>query len=389
MNLHGRVWAKTSSGCGMLCLVFMAGLGAADTPSPAPTARRVGPEEVLSPRQWEQVDRSVDRGLRWLAGNQLADGSFRSIAPGQPGVTALCVMAFLASGHRPGEGPYGHAIDTGIDFVLSCQKPNGLISYRVPEARMVPFQASHAALYNHAIAGLLLGEVYGMTDEVRAMRIRSVIEKALMLSRAHQIKRKGRAVDQGAWRYYHPWANEESDLSITAWQVMFYRSAKNAGFHVPRQHIDEAIQFVQRCFDDRLGTFRYVIMRRPYVGRAMAGCGILSLSLAGRHDTQMARRAGDWLLRNPLGRYNTTKFSEERYHYGVYYCAQGMFQLGGGYWSGFFPNLVRTLLANQGPDGSWQPESAHSDSNFGNAYTTALVVLGLTTPYQLLPIYQR
>jgi hypothetical protein len=45
------------------------------------------------------------------------------------------------------------------------------------------------------------------------------------------------------------------------------------------------------------------------------------------------------------------------------------------------------LLANQEPEGSWTPDSR--DLPFGNAYGTALVVLTLTPPYQLLPIYQR
>ena len=31
----------------------------------------------------------------------------------------------------------------------------------------------------------------------------------------------------------------------------------------------------------------------------------------------------------------------------------------------------------------------HGDRYFGNIYTTAVVVLALTTPYQVLPIFQR
>ena len=43
-----------------------------------------------------------------------------------------------------------------------------------------------------------------------------------------------------------------------------------------------------------------------------------------------------------------------------------------------------TILA----DGSWDAES-NRDGQFGNVYTTALAVLALTPPYQLLPIHQR
>ena len=38
--------------------------------------------------------------------------------------------------------------------------------------------------------------------------------------------------------------------------------------------------------------------------------------------------------------------------------------------------------------GSWQAE-AGEDARYGNTYTTAPMVLALTTPDQLLPIYPR
>jgi hypothetical protein len=46
------------------------------------------------------------------------------------------------------------------------------------------------------------------------------------------------------------------------------------------------------------------------------------------------------------------------------------------------------LVEHQEADGSWPPEG-NRDGMFGDSYTTALVVLSLTPPYQLLPIYQR
>jgi hypothetical protein len=77
----------------------------------------------------------------------------------------------------------------------------------------------------------------------------------------------------------------------------------------------------------------------------------------------------------------------DRYHYGTYYCSQAAFQLGGDDWATLYRRISETLLANQHPDGSWDAESR--DTVFGNVYSSALVVLTLTPPYQLLPIYQR
>ena len=80
---------------------------------------------------------------------------------GQPAVTSLSVMAFLSRGHQPGNGPYGDRLNRAIDFVLSCQLPNGLISLQTNDPSDPLETAQYAAVYNHAISGLMLGEVYG------------------------------------------------------------------------------------------------------------------------------------------------------------------------------------------------------------------------------------
>jgi len=113
--------------------------------------------------------------------------------------------------------------------------------------------------------------------------------------------------------------------------------------------------------------------------------------MAGQHDTIMARSAGTWLLEHPFKTFNdpVPNAHEDRFFYSAYYCSQAMAQLGGRYWEEFFPKLVAVLLENQATDGSWPPEPHSGDAIFGNAYTTALSVLSLTPPYQLLPVYQR
>ena len=54
------------------------------------------PANVLTADEWQSVDAAVKRALRWLATQQQADGSFRTIENGQPGVTSLCMMAFIS-----------------------------------------------------------------------------------------------------------------------------------------------------------------------------------------------------------------------------------------------------------------------------------------------------
>src|SRR3954454_6938694 len=62
------------------------------------------PANVLSPEQWRRVDGAVNRALHWLLSRQEADGSFPTRELGQPGVTSLCILAFMAHGHGRGDG---------------------------------------------------------------------------------------------------------------------------------------------------------------------------------------------------------------------------------------------------------------------------------------------
>jgi hypothetical protein len=350
---------------------------------------------VLSPAKWQEVEKSVDRALLWLSSHQATDGSFLTLPQGQPAVTSFSVMAFLSRGHQPGLGPYGQHINRAIDFVIASQKSDGLLSLQPPGPVHEDQGASHTAVYNHAISGLMLGEVYGQVSGQRAKEVKQAIERALEFSRKLQLRPKP-ANDKGGWRYLRHLVLTpvDADLSVTGWHLMFLRSAKNAQFDVPQVCVDEAAAYVRRCWDAKTGMFNYALSESGGYGakRAMTGAGILSLSLCGEHETPMARAAGDWLLGHPYKRFGELTSPRDRFFYGAYYCSQAMAQLGGHYWEQFFPPLADSLLSGQATDGSWPPEiytGGPTEAIFGNVYTTALAVLSLTPPYQLLPVYQR
>jgi hypothetical protein len=345
-------------------------------------------QDVLSPAAWQRLDGMVDRGLQFLASQQSPDGFFPTIPAGQPAITSLGVLAFLSRGHVPDQGPYGAGLTRAVDFVLSMQRSDGLLCNLPVEPSYEQFGVSHTGMYSHGIAGLMLGEVYGMTRADQHERVRDALNKALAFSRQWQIKPKRVATDNGGWRYLVPYASNDSDLSVTAWQLMFLRSAKNAEFDVPKQHIDEALDFVRGCFDEMGHTFIYAgHERRPSGG--IVGGGIVALALGGEYRSERVLAAGNWILQNRRRGYNAPGVhTSDRYHYAIYYSSQAMFQLGGEYWSTFFPELMETLERNQREDGGWDPESQR-DGPYGRNYTTALAILALTPPYQLLPIYQR
>jgi len=357
-------------------------------------------QQHLSDEERQQIEKSIDRGLKWLAANQQPDGSFPSRAHGQPGVTSLCVMAFAAHGHLPDQSkPYGSQLQQAIEFILSCQKPNGLVALVAPVgqdvSRKVPLQTGSTAVYNHALSALVLSETFSMSGGDTEKQ-REAIERAVRATLQMQSWQKPVPANQGGWRYLtYRSGRPDSDLSITGWQVMFLRSAKNAGFDVPRKAIDDAVAYIRRCFRPKYGTFTMLANDDDRRSRGMAGAGILAMAHAGLHNTMEAKRSGDWLLEEGFPVYNESRYytrpglTDDRYHYGVFCASQAMQQLGDEYWQQFFPPVARVILRNQETDGSWAVDSHYMDRMYGNAYTTALMVLTLGASNQLLPIFQR
>jgi hypothetical protein len=360
------------------------------------TPRRAAetPANVLSTAEWQAVDASVERAVNFLISQQQSDGSFPTMPHAQPGVTSLCVLGLMAHGHMPGDGLVGQRLDRATDFIMSCQKPNGLLTLHGPDGAQITRDVSHeigvAAAYNHAIASLTLSEIYGMGHAERSPRMQRVISKSLEAALTMQRWQKDMSGDNGGWRYLDDFDPNDSDLSVTGWYLMFLRSARNAGFNVPKRAIDDAVGYVRRTFDKNYGAFGYTVGTGRSPSRGTAGAGILALGHAGFHNSQEAQRTGQWLMQYSFEVYNDNLGLErDRYHYSLFNCCQGMYQLGSPYWEQFFPRTVRTVLAHQQADGSWDAESYHRDRPFGNSYTTALVLLALGAPNQLLPVFQR
>ena len=347
------------------------------------------------PGKWRELNGSVDRALEWLAEQQQEDGSFLADDRIQPAVTAFATMAFLSKGHTPSHPRYGARISKAIDYTLSTQKPLGYFS-KLPVRQsdlndsLRPGQTAH---YNHAITGLMLGEVYGMTSAEQARQIAEAVERALVYSRSIQTRVKKDPADAGGFRYFGPQSpNASSDISVTGWHLMFLRSARNAEFEVPKLYFDQGLEFVERCEvpidgDSSKGTFGY---RPPATGQcrpslANTGSAILALMMGGRHQKPCVQRGIRWYLSR-----NYPKPWEAKQHYflATYYSSQAMAQAGGTAWNTVYPQLAKCLLDEQLATGAWPP-GAGAEAKLGPTYSTSLAVLALTPALQMLPIYQR
>ena len=318
-----------------------------------------------------QVISAVDRGLEWLAAHQdTRTGAWLvGLDANAPvaATTALSAMAFMARGHVPGQGPYGDNINHAVDCILNIQEKNGLIAHDYQHA-----------MYEHAIATVMLCEAYGMLDDKRQERAATAIAKAVALILAAQNVPKD-TDEQGGWRYT-PDARS-SDISVTGWQLMALRGAANTGAPLPRRAIEQGIAYIKRrAVTGAEGGFAYVGSDGPNPARS--GTGILALELLGKHNEPESLRAGDFLRKTPINR--GTGF----YYYTVYYCSQAAWQLGGDYWTEINEPIRRALLLNQSPDGSWSVHNS-GEEMAGTAYGTSMAILALTVPYRYLPIYQR
>ncbi|MBI3821269.1 MAG: terpene cyclase/mutase family protein [Planctomycetes bacterium] len=312
----------------------------------------------------DRLSESVDRGLALLARIQEDDGAWKLEKKRHPAVTSLAVMAFLSAGHVPGEGPYRETIEKGIRSVLAAEQPSGLFA--------IPGQFEE--MYTHGISTLMLCEAATMTDSKTARTIKPKLEKAVKL--ILQGQRTENSGHRGGWRYRLD--STDADMSVTGWQILALRSARNIGCDVPAERINLAMDYVQSCRDARSGGFTYTAGTAPSV--ACTGTGILALELCGkdRHHSREALLAGSFLLKTPI------RNDDPHFFYAAYYTSQGMFQLGNNYWTIFRPQLHRLLLDRQQQNGGW----IHNDIN-GTAYSTSMAILALTVEYRLLPIYQR
>ncbi len=351
----------------------------------------------------DRVDAAVERGVKFLVSHQVkagvadqlgsfevADEPVRWAARNTYPMTALAVMAMAAVGHQPTEpGGAGEAMRLGINFLIRSNPAR--------DRQSGYFGVDGSRMYGHGITTLCLGELLGMgVDKAQDRRIRPELEKAVdLILRAQQVP-KFNPIYQGGWRY-EPSSND-SDLSITVWQVMALRSAQNAGLRVPPQNIDLAVRYLERSYQSprdgggrptnpRTG-FGYVPQSRPQF--ATTAAGLLSLQVCNKLDAPEVIGAANFL--------ETMDINPEIlwFYYGMYYYSQGMQKRanddpnseGSQQARKARENVERVMLHQQKADGSWEAAN-RTENDAGKIYCTSMAILSLSVKYHFLPIYQH
>ena len=111
-----------------------------------------------------------------------------------------------------------------------------------------------------------------------------------------------------------------------------------------------------------------------------SAAGVVALQSAGIYEGREVEKGLAYLMRN-MPRPNVFRY-QTHYAYGHYYAAQAMWQAGGGNWEQWYPAVRDEMVGQQKSDGRWPDQVC-------DEYGTAMSLLVLQMPNDLLPIFQR
>lgn len=330
--------------------------------------------------QKDEVDIAADKAIAYLLSQQKENGAIFDKGHDTT-MTSLAIMAMASVGIQPADpGAEGQAMQRALGFVLQDDRQDDKGYFGSKDG---------SRMYGHGIITLMLTEMLGMsTSAEQDELLHDHCQKAIDLILSAQKEKKSTDA-QGGWRY-GPDARD-ADLSVSVWQLMALRSAKNDGLQVPASAIHDAVNYLKRSYSspldrnglptDKAGGFCYEPGRR-HATFTMTAAGLLAMQVCGEYESPLVAGAADWLLEHP------PKWKERFCMYGTYYYAQGMYQRGGEHAITARQLVQDMLLEKQGTDGSWQAENGE-ERNAGNVYATAMAVLSLSVKYHYLPIYQK
>ena len=326
----------------------------------------------------DKVDEAMSRATQYLMSVQdPATGGIHNKMRHETAMTSLAILAMAACGHQPADPtPQGEAMRKALAFVLrsEAQEKDGYFG-----------QADGSRMYGHGITTLMLSEMLGMgADAVQDEAIRNKCRLAVdLILRSQKVSKNDS--NRGGWRYSPD--SGDSDMSVTVWQTMALRAAKNAGLDVPKEAIDDAVGYIRRLYQPdtetrggtKMGGFGYQTKGREISTTAE---GLLAMQVCGQYDTEEVKGASDRLLKDGV------RQGERWFFYTTYYYAQGMYQRGGKHADEAKRLVADLLLPLQSREGWWEGINGEERQG-GKVYATAMAVLSLSVKNHFLPIYQR
>lgn len=364
-----RFW--TLSGWVVLAVVGMSApvVAQARLEPPPPRPHLVTPE----------IERAIERGMKYLLLHQEANGSFGA-TPENPdiypvAVTSLVGLALLAHGDTPTRGEHADVVTRIMSFLLSASQTGGQTAglFSTGEEDEPSSRKGPRPMYGHAFAMTFLAHVYGQEGDLkRRDQIRDALKRAVKLTERS-------ITDEGGWSYRPNYFEDEGTLTVTQLQAL--RSCRDAGIAVPRRVIDRGVQFIEASANAN-GSLRYRLPQNEETRPGVTCAGFVALWNAGQYESEQLRRTQDYINRYVRHQWTYGKHAE----YVEYYLAQAKWIMGEGLWQDYFTQASRTLVSVQEPDGHWE---GPDQNRYGTTFATAIALLILQLPYNRLPVYQR
>ncbi len=154
----------------------------------------------------------------------------------------------------------------------------------------------------------------------------------------------------GGWGYVSARDGNDFDEGSTCiTQVQGLRACRNAGIPVPKEIIDRAVEYIEKC-TTKEGGVQYSIRgggARPPITAAALAC----LFNSGEYDSEYTQRLLAYCKKN-LSVSGGSSRSFGHWHYAHYYYAQVMYRLDGDDWENYFGSLSKSILRRQSADDS-------------------------------------
>jgi squalene cyclase len=280
---------------------------------------------------------AVQHGLAFLAARQHDDGSFGAdVYRGHVAVTAFVGRAMMASGSKPGEGPYGEHLSKILAYLLSRVQESGLITSKDA--------TEPAPMYGHAFALTFLAECQ---KAVPKDETKEKIERAVKLIVKTQNK-------EGGWRYLPK--PDDADLSVTVTQLMALAAVRDAAVDVPKGTIDRAIEYVKKS-QNTDGGFRYQLTEGGTSGFARSAAALTALYCGGAQaDGEEVGKGYQYVAKFPAAK--TIGQPEVFYFYGHYFAARVMSHAPAADWDRWYTAVSDRLVEQQRKDGSWHDSAS-------------------------------
>jgi hypothetical protein len=318
-----------------------------------------------------QVERTVNRGLEWLASHQSRIGHWTAMNGQYPtAMTGMAGIALLCEGSTLTQGKYAPNLRKAVDYLIARSRPNGLIGS--------PTGGDQSYTYGHGFAMLFLSQVLGEEEDLdRREELIKVLSKAVRFSGEAQCQ-------SGGWGYVSAKDNGNFDEgSTTITQVQGLRGCRNAGIPVPKEVIDKAINYIKKGTGAD-GGVRYTSQQMAGGGRPpITAAAVACLFNAGDYDSDYVPKLLKYCEQHVGVSGGGANDVAGHWHYAHYYYSQVLYREGGKKWDEYRKTMYRKLISEAAQDGCW------NEGFVGPVYTTAISLTILQLEKGVLPIYQR